>query len=98
MHITRCAVCKKPAYTNSVMGKKEKKWLCPACKKKFHEKTLTVQDPQVGEICRKCKKKNIGQCRFSAYQRQSITACSDYEGKNTEHEKRRWAKFETEES
>ncbi len=96
MPVKRCALCKRPAYTSAVLGKKDRKWLCAACQKRFEERVLAGKNQQGGKICLKCKKKNNQQCRFSAYERQRITACSDWEGKNTEHEKRRWAKFEIE--
>ncbi len=93
MPVKRCAVCRRPAYNPAILGKKDRKWLCAACQKRFEEFILTGQNRLGGKICRKCKKRNT-RCRFSAAERQRITACSDWEGKNTEHEKRRWAKFE----
>ncbi|MCL4441556.1 MAG: hypothetical protein ACYC21_13510 [Eubacteriales bacterium] len=93
MPVKRCAVCKKPAYTTTTGSQKDGKWLCSACRLRFEANEFTNKDRQGGRICEKCKKKN-DVCRFSASERQKITACSDWEGRNTAHDKKRWAKFE----
>ncbi len=94
MPVKRCAVCKRPTHTTAAVSPRAKKWLCPACEKRFDEYILKGKNEQGGKICEKCKKRRNGRCRFTGYQRQKITACSDWEGRNTEHDKRRWAKFE----
>jgi len=93
MAIKRCASCRKPAYSDTSIAKRDEKWLCAACKAVFAAKTLN-DGSQAGRICQKCKNVKLGRCRFSAQERQRITACSDWEGRDTERNRRRWAKFE----
>ncbi len=94
MPVKRCAVCKQPTHTTAAAGPRIRKWLCPKCEKRFNEYILMGRNSQSGSLCEKCRKSKNGECRFTSYQRLRITACSDWEGRNYEHNKRRWAKFE----
>lgn len=91
MKIKRCAVCKKPAFSNTIKVKQESNWVCSTCLRKFEEQVVSGIVPTTGELCRKCKNTN---CRFSASERRKITDCTDWIGKDTEHNRKRWAKFE----
>lgn len=96
MLVKRCAVCKRPSYNKPSDGLRKKNWLCPACTRLF-ESWVTAGIPTgTGEACQNCTKRTRG-CRFSVLERLKITACSDWTGKNTEHDRRRWAKFEIQE-
>lgn len=98
MSVKRCALCKKPAYSSG-RGNGKEYWVCSDCRLKadgtmeneFHfEKTMEPTE----SICDKCRKRTEG-CRFTESHRSKIEACSDWEGKNTERNRRRWAKFDT---
>ncbi len=97
MSVKKCALCKKPAYTSG-RGNSKEYWVCSECRTKVNgtiENTVYSEEKLVPteRICDKCRKR-IGNCRFSESQRSKITACSDWEGKNTERNRRRWAKYE----
>lgn len=97
MAIKRCALCKKPAYCSS-RGNNKEYWVCSDCRLKADgtmETKLQSEEPTLPteSICDKCKKRSEG-CRFSESRRSKIKACSDWEGKKTQHNRRRWAKFE----
>ncbi|PKM82659.1 MAG: hypothetical protein CVU89_03935 [Firmicutes bacterium HGW-Firmicutes-14] len=94
MPVKRCAICKKPSYTDSRTGSANLKWTCSACEKRFEEDIKNVRTHEGGKICEKCIKRKRNQCPFSSWQRSKILACTDWEGKNTEHNRKRWAKFE----
>jgi len=93
----RCVSCKRPAYTASVGSRNGNKWLCPACEAAFEEifSKRNVEN-EGGSLCKNCKKRRDNLCRFSAAERQKVVNCSDWESKNYERVKRRWAKFEQE--
>lgn len=97
MRIKKCALCKKTAYQSSGRNSSEY-WLCSDCRNKVENLEIAASVDsglnQTGNICDKCKKRS-GDCRFAESQRNKITACSDWVGKNTEHNKRRWAKYDT---
>ena len=93
MPVKTCALCKKSAYTNTVNKKKIDNWLCADCRQNFENQAATAVSQPFARICDKCKKRT-GTCRFSAFERSKITACSDWENKNTERNKKRWAKFD----
>lgn len=97
MSIKRCALCKKPAYGSS-RGNNKEYWVCSDCRLKvdgtMEDKLQSEKTMQPTEsMCDKCKKRSEG-CRFSESQRSKIKACSDWEGKKTQHNRRRWAKFD----
>ncbi|WP_418790048.1 hypothetical protein [Phosphitispora sp. TUW77] len=99
MPMKRCVLCGRPAYTTAVIGISEKKWVCSSCRA-FIKKRLTNEtwtgNSTGGLICKNCTKRRDNQCRFTAAERQKIIKCSDWESKNFERSKRRWAKFEQE--
>lgn len=98
MPVKKCALCKKTAYQASKVNTRQQQWLCNSCRTAVSAaleitlSTETAVKPSSG-LCEKCKKRTTN-CRFSAFQRTKMTACSDWEGKNTERNRRRWAKFE----
>lgn len=94
MPVKRCAVCQKPSYSTAGIIRKNSKWICSDCRNRFEESVkIRQQDEQGGKICEKCKKRSKD-CPFSVFERQRVIACSDWEGKNSNHDKKRWAKYE----
>jgi len=94
MKIKKCAICKKPAFSNTITIKQESNWICSTCLSKFDEQIISGTVTTTGELCRKCKNPKNNNCRFSASERRRITDCTDWVGKDTEHNRKRWAKFE----
>ncbi len=99
MPVKRCILCGRPAHTTAVIGVRDRKWVCSSCRavieKKLGQGTMTGDAPG-GNICKNCIRRRDNQCRFTAAERQKIVRCSDWESKNFERSKRRWAKFELE--
>ncbi|MDT3699742.1 MAG: hypothetical protein RO469_09960 [Thermincola sp.] len=93
----KCALCKKEAYA-SEEGKAREYWVCADCRHKVESimEIACASDQsllKIDNICDKCRKRS-GRCRFSREERSKITACSDWEEKDTERNRRRWAKYE----
>jgi len=99
MPVKRCILCGRPAHTTAVIGVRDKNWVCSSCRdivdQKLGKETL-ADDSAGGHICKNCIKRRNSQCRFLPSERQKIIRCSDWESKNFERSKRRWAKFEQE--
>jgi len=98
MLVKKCVLCNKPAYISS-RGNGNKFWLCSECRIKadsFIELACSCDNgihSTTNSICDKCRRRS-GNCRFSESERSKITACSDWESKDFDHNRRRWAKFE----
>lgn len=97
MPVKNCAICKKPAYASS-RGTGKEYWVCSDCRMRVDSSIeLAASSDNIlltrSNICDKCRKRS-GNCRFTESERSKITACSDWESKDTERNRRRWAKFE----
>jgi hypothetical protein len=93
MRIKKCIGCGRPAFPISPSVPGSSKWVCPACDKKINEinfKEITEKP----DYCRKCKKRTTGTCPFSARERRRIVKCNHWIGRHSEHDKKRFAKFE----
>lgn len=93
MRIKKCAACGRPAFppTPAVAG--IGKWLCPACEKKISD--MDFSNPAIKpDYCQKCKKRTAETCPFTASERKRIVRCNHWIGRDTEHNKKRFAKFE----
>lgn len=97
MAVKNCALCKKSAYVSG-RGMGIQYWVCSDCRIRVNstiELSCSSDNSllQKNSICDKCRKRSQN-CRFSETERSKITSCSDWEGKDTERNRRRWAKYE----
>ena len=93
MQILKCAGCGRPAFPVTPSLANKKKWLCSACLKKVEQIDFKTESAKP-DYCQKCRKRTAGSCPFTARERKKIVKCNHWIGKDTERDKRRFAKFE----
>lgn len=93
MRIIKCTVCNRPSFPPIPAVTGQGKWICRACEKKIDE-VITNNFDAKPDYCQKCKNRTSGTCPFTARERKRIVKCNHWIGRDTEHNKRRFAKFE----